>query len=128
MKLLLDTHAVLWWLLGDERLPQPLRGPIADPVNLVLASAVCAMEIATKYRIGKLPEAKRIAGRFTEVVSSHGMVPLDMTLAHGDLAGSLPFKHRDPFDRLLIAQAQIEDAWLVSNEKLFDDIGVRRLW
>lgn len=128
MSLLLDTHALLWWLLGDERLPASVRGRIDDQSEPVFASAVSAMEIATKFRIGKLPEARSIAGRLAEFAPANGMILIDITVAHGDLAGSLPISHRDPFDRLLIAQAQIEDAWLVSNEKLFDDFGVRRLW
>lgn len=128
MTLLLDTHALLWWLLGDERLPTVVRDRIDEQTGTVFASAVSAMEIATKFRIGKLPEARRIAGRLAEVAPANGMTLLDITAAHGDLAGSLAIPHRDPFDRLLIAQAQIENAWLVSKEKLFDDFGVRRLW
>lgn len=128
MRLVLDTHALLWWLLGDERLPISARTRIADPETTAFASSVSAMEIATKFRLGKLPQARPIAGRLAEVAPRHGLTLLEMTAAHGDLAGGLPFAHRDPFDRLLIAQAQIEDAWLVSNEKLFDSYGVRRLW
>jgi PIN domain nuclease of toxin-antitoxin system len=128
LTLLLDTHALLWWLLGDERLPVSVRGRIDEQAETVFASAVSAMEIATKFRIGKLPEARRIAGRLAEIAPANGMTLLDITVAHGDLAGSLAIPHRDPFDRLLIAQAQIEDAWLVSNEEPFDHFGVRRFW
>jgi PIN domain nuclease of toxin-antitoxin system len=128
LKLLLDTHAVLWWLLGDARLSVAARAAIDDSNDPVLVSSVSAMEVATKYRIGKLPEAAVIAGHFAEKIVEHGLEPLALTLAHGDLAGMLPFDHRDPFDRLLIAQAQIEQALLVSNEVLFDGFGVQRLW
>lgn len=128
MKLLLDTHALLWFLLGDLRLSLPARAAIEDDDNIILVSAVSAMEISTKYRIGKLPEAATIAGRLATIVPARGFLGLDITVAHGDLAGLLPFDHRDPFDRLLIAQAQIEQALLVSNEVLFDRFGVRRLW
>lgn len=128
MKLLLDTHAILWWLLGDQRLGAKARDAIADNDNQVLVSSVSAMEVATKFRIGKLPEAGPIAGKIADRIPEHGFEPLPVTLQHGDVAGLLPFPHRDPFDRLLIAQAQVEQAWLVSNEALFDQFGVRRIW
>lgn len=128
MKLLLDTHALLWFLLGDRKLSIPAQEAIANTDNLVLVSSVSAMEISTKYRIGRLPEADAIAGQLATIVLSRDFLGLDVTMAHGDLAGSLPFDHCDPFDRLLIAQAQIEQAQLVSNETLFDRFGVRRLW
>ena len=128
MKLLLDTHALLWFLLGDLKLSDPARAAIEDDDNIILVSAVSAMEISTKYRIGKLPEAAEIAGRLATIVPTRGFQGLDITIAHSDLAGLLPIDHRDPFDRLLIAQAQIEQALLVSNEVLFDRFGVRRLW
>jgi PIN domain nuclease of toxin-antitoxin system len=128
VKLLLDTHAILWWLLGDARLSAEARTAIDDAGGPVLISSVSAMEVSTKYRIGKLPEAAAIAGQFTEKIVEHGFEPLALSLAHGDLAGMLDIPHRDPFDRLLIAQAQIEQAIFVSNESLFDRFGVRRLW
>lgn len=128
MKLLLDTHAILWWLLGDERLSAQSREAIGRSDSEVLVSSVSAMEVGTKFRIGKLPEAAPIAGRLGERIAEHGFRALPLTLAHGDAAGLLHIPHRDPFDRLLIAQAQIEQAWLVSNEALFDQFGVRRLW
>ncbi|UVO50793.1 type II toxin-antitoxin system VapC family toxin [Sphingomonas sp. SUN019] len=128
MRLLLDTHAILWWLLGDLRLPERPRSAIEANTANVLVSAVSAMEIATKFRIGKLPEAAPIAGRLDAITKQQKFVSLPISSVHADLAGGLPIRHRDPFDRLLIAQAQIEQAWLVSNEQLFDQFGVRRLW
>lgn len=129
MRLLLDTHAVLWWLLGDEQLSRRAREVIAARANEIFVSSVSAMEVATKYRLGKLPEAEGIAGRFIETVEAHGFRALPMTLEHGDRAGLLSIPHRDPFDRLLIAQALVENLGLVSNEKRFDVWGVvRRLW
>ena len=128
MRLLLDTHAVLWWLLGDERLSRKARHEIARDWNEVMVSAVSAMEVSTKYRLGKLSEAETIAGRFEERVAAHGFQSLPVTLAHGDRAGLLAIPNRDPFDRLLIAQALVENLVLVSNEKPFDSFGVRRLW
>ena len=128
MRLLRDTHAILWWLLGNAKLSQAARDAIETPGALVMVSSVSAMEVATKYRIGKLPEATAIAGCMADRIVEHGFVSLDVTTAHGDRAGMLAIPHRDPFDRLLIAQAQIEQAYLVSNETLFDTFGVLRLW
>jgi len=128
MKLLLDTHALLWYLLGDGNLSRNARTAIDENANEVLVSAVSAMEISTKYRIGKLPEAGVIAGRLAETIVMRGFQALPISVEHGDVAGALDIDHRDPFDRLLIAQAQIEQALLVSNETLFDRFAVRRLW
>ncbi len=128
MKLLLDTHAILWWFLGDAKLSGVARNAIETSDAPVMVSSISAMEIATKHRIGKLPQAAAIAGRMAERIVEHGFEPLALTMAHSDLAGMLPIAHRDPFDRLLIAQAQIENAYLVSNETLFDQFGVLRLW
>lgn len=128
MKLLLDTHTLLWWLLGDGRLSDLAREAIAANANQTFVSSVSAMEVATKFRIGKLPEARPIAGNLASKIAQHGFTPLPVSVEHGDVAGLLEVPHRDPFDRLLIAQAQVEQAWLVSNEALFDQFGVRRLW
>ena len=128
MKLLLDTHAVLWYLLGDRKLSDAARIAIDSQANEVLVSAVSAMELSTKYRIGKLPETRNIAGRLAAVAAEWGFQELPISVEHGDIAGALDIPHRDPFDRLLIAQAQIERALLVSNETLFDQFAVRRLW
>lgn len=127
LRLLLDTPAVLWWVLGDERLSPRARDAIAS-ADEALVSAVSAMEVATKFRIGKLPQAAPIAGDLHRCLPDHGFVPLALTLRHGDVAGMLRIPHNDPFDRLLIAQSQVEQVPLVSNETLFDDFGVRRLW
>ncbi len=105
-----------------------VRDAIADVGADAHFSAVSAMEIATKFRIGKLPQAALIAGNLMSIALKRNFTPLFASLEHGDLAGSLPHKHRDPFDRLLIAQAMIEQAWLVSNETVFDEFGVRRFW
>ncbi len=128
MKLLLDTHATLWFMLGDKQLPERIRNSIANPLNDVYASAVCALEIATKYRIGKLPDAAELAQNFVEIVMAQGFLGLPISLEHARMAGGLIHRHRDPSDRLLIAQALIDDAYLVSNEVLFDEFGVKRMW
>ena len=128
MRLLLDTHALLWWLDGDNRLSQTVLSLVGDENIAVFVSAVSAWEIATKVRIGKLPGAVEVAERFPEVIGQQGFKSLDISIEHARRAGLLPGKHRDPFDRMLIAQSQIEDVALVSNEQLFDEFGIRRVW
>ena len=128
MKLLLDTHALIWWFNGDGRLSPAARLAIEDESNSVLVSAVSAMEITTKHRIGKLPQARTLAARFEQDVAAQGFDVLPISIAHSALAGRLVVDHRDPFDRLLIAQALLDGLTLVSNEQIFDAAGVSRLW
>lgn len=128
MRLLLDTHTFLWWLDGDRRLSRAARAAIAADQNVVFVSAASAWEIATKSRLGKLPGAENVAADVPACVSGQLFEPLDITLLHAQRAGRLPGHHRDPFDRMLIAQAQIEDLPLVTNEQLFEQYGVTRVW
>ncbi|MBV8237310.1 MAG: type II toxin-antitoxin system VapC family toxin [Sphingomonas sp.] len=128
MRLLLDTHALIWWLAGDEALSAAARDAIGDETNSVAVSAASAMEIATKFRIGKLPEAALLAQNFEAIIADQGFDELAITVQHARLAGGMNIVHKDPFDRLLIAQAQSEDMALVSNEALFDGFAVKRLW
>ena len=128
MKLLLDTHALIWWLLGDEALSRRAREAIADEANDVAVSAASAMEVATKFRIGKLPEAALLAQDFEAIIADQGFAELPISVHHARLAGEMNIAHKDPFDRLLIAQALAEDMVLVSNEALFDSFAVKRLW
>jgi PIN domain nuclease of toxin-antitoxin system len=128
MRLLLDTHALLWWLDGDERLSTSARQAIADPKATIFVSAASAWEIATKVRIGKLPGAIEVADRLSSILADQSFKPLAIGIEHARRAGLMPGEHRDPFDRMLIAQAQIELLCLVSNEKCFDSFGIKRLW
>ncbi|OGQ91662.1 MAG: twitching motility protein PilT [Deltaproteobacteria bacterium RIFOXYA12_FULL_58_15] len=128
MRILLDTHAFLWWLDGDEQLPPTCRGLIADEGNEVLISAASAWEISTKVRIGKLPGAEEVAAELPEIVAMQGFDPLPISVAHAQRAGALPGPHRDPFDRMLAAQAQAESVAIVSNDPAFDGFGVPRIW
>lgn len=128
MRLLLDTHAFLWWLAGHSSLPVRVRAEIDTSGSDVFVSAASAWEIATKYRLGKLPQAELVASDVLLNVESQQFTPLPISVKHGQLAGALPGHHRDPFDRMLIAQAITEDLVLVSNERAFDAYGVRRLW
>ena len=86
------------------------------------------MEIATKFRLGKLPDAQPLALDFEGETEAVGFQPLSLTIHHAQTAGGFPFPHKDPFDRLLIAQAMLEGMTLVSNEVVFDAFGVARLW
>ena len=128
MALLLDTHAFLWWLAGDPQLSERARDAIGDGGQEVYVSAATAWEVTTKYRLGKLPGAARVAVDIAASVRSQAFSELAITLSDAARAGSLPGEHRDPFDRMLIAQALSRDWNLVSNEKLFDGFGVRRHW
>lgn len=128
MRLLLDTHALIWWLLGDPSLSAVAKRCISDNENDVLVSAASAWEITTGYRIGKLPSAAVLAQDISGAVAGQGFAELPITMADAERAGRLPGPHRDPFDRMLVAQALALDLSLVSNEAMFDRYGVRRLW
>lgn len=128
MRLLLDTHALIWWLAGDDALSRRAREAIADEDNPVAVSAASAMEVATKFRIGKLAQAALLAQNFEAIIAGQGFAELAISVHHARIAGEMNIVHKDPFDRLLIAQAQAEDMVLVSNEALFDGFAVKRLW
>ena len=128
MRLLLDTHALIWWLAGDEALSQRAREAIGDEANSIAVSAASAMEIATNHRIGKLDQAAMLAQDFEAIIAAQAFDELPITIHHARLAGEMNIAHKDPFDRLLIAQAQTEDMVLVSNEALFDGFAVQRIW
>ena len=128
MRLLLDTHALLWTLTDSPRLSSDARAALADPDGEQLVSAASAMEIFTKHRLGKLPEAAELVSRWSRIMAPPGYTPLAVTMAHAARAGALQHPHRDPFDRILIAQALSEGLTLVSNESLFDAFGVERIW
>lgn len=128
LRLLLDTHALIWWLAGDAALSDRAREAIADETNSVAVSAASAMEVATKFRIGKLSQAEILARNFEAIIADQGFDELAISVHHARLAGEMNIDHKDPFDRLLIAQAQAEDMVLVSNEALFDAFAVKRLW
>ena len=128
MRLLLDTHALLWWLAGDDALSIAARTAVADEGNSIFVSAASAWEIATKHRLGKLPGVGAIVADLAATTDSQGFSHLPISVSHGQVAGALPGPHRDPFDRMLIAQAMVEGLVLVSNEVPFDVYGVARLW
>jgi PIN domain nuclease of toxin-antitoxin system len=128
LPLLLDTHALIWWLAGDARLAARARDTIDAHRAQVFVSAASAWEIATKVRLGKLPGAAFIAGDVGRFIADEGFQPLAVSVEHGQRAGALPGPVKDPFDRMLIAQAMLDGLHLVSIERTFDAYGVLRLW
>jgi PIN domain nuclease of toxin-antitoxin system len=128
MRLLLDTHALLWWLADDPSLSPAARKLIGRSNNTVLVSAVSAWEIGTKVRLGKLPGAEDLAADFPAFLARERFEQLAISVEHGIRAGLLPGPHRDPFDRMLAAQSQTENLPVVSKDAIFDNYNVRRLW
>ena len=126
--LLLDTHALLWWLLDSPELSLSARQAIADPVRRVFVSAATAWELATKLRIGKLPQAEDIVVNLPQYLRKQRFEALPISVEHALLAGQWPGPHRDPFDRMLMAQAQIEQALVVTLDPVFGAYGVAVVW
>jgi PIN domain nuclease of toxin-antitoxin system len=128
VRVLLDTHTLIWWMTSDSHLSQPARVLIEEKTNSSLVSAVCAWEIATKVRLGKLPVAENLVQDFVTDLARQRIEILPVTADHGIRAGLLPGPHQDPFDRMLIAQALAENIPIVSNDHALDGYGARRLW
>ena len=128
MRILLDTHSFLWWLDGDRRMSKRARALVSRDANEVFISAASAWEIATKWRLGKLSGAAEVAADIAGAVAGQAFQPLAITLTHAQLAGRLTTNHRDPFDRMLAAQAMIEGLPIVSNDEALDLFGISRLW
>ena len=124
MRLILDTHAAIWLLRGDRRLPRAVRAEIAAGGNEVLLSAAVAWEVAIKQSIGKL----RLPSPFGPTLVALGALPLPVTLDHAAAVAELPLHHRDPFDRMLVAQARLERAVLVTGDERMLAYGVPVLW
>jgi PIN domain nuclease of toxin-antitoxin system len=124
VKLLLDTHAALWWLSGDERFGEAAADHLADSTNQVLLSAAVVWEVAIKRSLGKL----RAPADLAPTLVAAGAVPLPISLDHAAAVEALPRHHRDPFDRLLVAQATIERATLVSGDAALHEYGVAVVW
>ena len=127
MSLLLDTHALLWWFTDDPRLPAKVRDTIADETRPVYVSAVSALEIAVKHRLGKLDGAEAVS-RFDELVAADGFQHLPITHFHCLKAGGYAVPHRDPFDRLLAAQRALEALTLVTRDPALAQFGIQTFW
>lgn len=128
MSFLLDTHALLWWLFNDPKLSAVARGILSDPNNVVFVSSASAWEISTKYRLGKLNSAATLVGDVGGFVAEAGFVELPIRLSHAQQASLWPQSHRDPFDRMLAAQAKLEGLTLISLDPELHQFGVRVVW
>lgn len=125
---LLDTHALLWWWTNDPALSPKARDIIEDASNTLLVSAASAWEIATKYRLGKLPMAEKAIPRFNELIQADGFQHLPITHLHALCAGRYESEHRDPFDRMLAAQSELEAAPLITSDGLFSQFKTQVVW
>jgi PIN domain nuclease of toxin-antitoxin system len=128
MKLLLDTHTLVWSMNNTRRLSRAALAAIEDLDNEVRISVVSVWEAATKHRLGKFPEANVFVGDPRGVISRLGFSDLPLSLEHAHLSGSMANSHKDPFDRMLAAQALLEGLTLVSADDVFDSMLVTRLW
>lgn len=126
-RVLLDTHALVWWVEGREKLSTKARETIQDDDTVVLVSAASAWELAIKSRLGKF-KSRELSERLDEQILEEGFVALAISIEHALRAGGLDSPHKDPFDRMLIAQAQIEDLSVISKNNAFDSFAVRRIW
>lgn len=125
---MLDSHTLLWWLNQDPSLSRIAKAAISKANSEVLVSAASAWEIAIKVRLGRLPTGKELVKNFWAYMAQEQFQALAISIEHGVQAGLLQGLHKDPFDRMLIAQAQLENAAIVSNDKVFDSYGVARIW
>ena len=126
--LLLDTHALLWWLAEPSRLSPSAHAAIAETANQVFVSAATGWELATKVRLGKLEIAEQLLSNLPQLLADQGFKVLPIKLRHGLRAGGYPQPHRDPFDRLLAAQAELESLTLVSIDSALQAFPCRLLW
>jgi PIN domain nuclease of toxin-antitoxin system len=128
MRVLFDSHALVWFLLGDSRFPNRLQRDFEHPEMEFVISAVCIWEIATKVRSGRWPEAQEVMLNLGDMLTNSTYVPLAISIEHARTAGFYAWQHRDPFDRLLAAQSQIEKMPLVSTDPVFRKFGTAVLW
>ncbi len=128
MRVLLDTHSLIWLVTDDPRLSALARSVFLDGGNALFCSAVVGLEIAVKSSLGQIQLSESPREFLEARIRNNGLLRLPVTLAHTYRLGHLPFHHRDPFDRLLVAQALEEDLALLSRDAILSEYGVRRLW
>lgn len=128
MRVLSDTHAFFWWVIDSPKLSAKAIALFADESNDVLVSPVVAWELATKVRLGKWSDALRVATDIASIIKDNNFTPFAVTIEHARAAGFLPGPHRDPFDRLLAAQSQIEGVPLITADPVFREFGIAVMW
>ena len=128
MKLLLDTHTLLWWWGEPGKLSPRVLTLLRDPAYQIVVSAASAWEIATKHRIGKYPPGGRIMDGWEQRLATDGFLELAMSSRHAFRAGSIISPHRDPFDRMLAAQSILEHIPIVSADAAVSALGAERIW
>lgn len=128
MRLLLDTHALLWWAFDARQLSRRARALIADRSNMVLVSSASAWEIATKFRLGRIPEVAVLMQDMSGWFDRASLVELPISVAHAQRAGLLPGDHRDPFDRMLAAQSLVEGVPIVGRDGALGELGAQLVW
>jgi PIN domain nuclease of toxin-antitoxin system len=119
---------LVWWLYDTPRLSSHVRNTITDPDNAILTSAVSAFEIANKHRLGKWDEIASLAVAFEEIVTSQGFTIIPIDARHASRAGLLPGDHRDPFDRFLAAQSQLENVPIITFDASIQTLGIDAIW
>jgi PIN domain nuclease of toxin-antitoxin system len=127
MEILIDTHALVWWMLSSSRLSKRAAEVLASSSNRIVVSAVVAWELAIKVNAGKIQPPTLISG-LEGAMTQQSFAELPIRLEHAVRAGLLPLHHRDPFDRLLVAQAQALNLPILSADRGLDDYDVRRVW
>lgn len=128
VRCLLDTHTLAWWLMDSPKLPINVRRLLEDADNVVFVSTISAYEMSLKHHRGRWPEVGPLVGAFEEVVAAEGFDLLPLSARHAIRAGSYGREHRDPFDRMLAAQAIVEDFLLVTDDKGMEVLGAKTLW
>ena len=128
MRFLLDTHALIWWWLDAPQMGKSGGDAIGSPANDIFVSAATVWEIATKWRIGKLPEIEDPESQYAPLMARNGFVSLPIDDTHTMRAGLLPGEHRDPFDRLIAAQALIEGLTVITRDPVFTAFGCDAIW
>ena len=128
MRLLLDTHVLVWWLLDDPALPRRVTAEMRDPENEVFVSSASAWEIATKYRLGRMPQAEPLVQGFGQLVGDQRWTTLPISVDHALHAGLMKADHADPFDRMLAAQAHLERLRLVTGDRALARMVRAALW
>lgn len=128
MNYLLDTHTFLWFINDDESLSSTAKALIEDPENAIYLSVASIWEMAIKVSLDKLEMPSPFTDFIDEQLDENTITLLNIKTAHTGIVTTLPYHHRDPFDRLIIAQSKVEDIPIIGKDAIFDDYGIKRLW